>query len=78
MNPTLFFNGSFCVPCYHPKYFDFVDNTCKSCTNNQIYNLLLKKCVPCPLPNPYFDGKQCSTCPQGTVWSAALNICQAC
>ena len=54
---TPFWDGSSCIACYNPKYFDATAKKCLSCPKGQIYNLVAKACTDCPKSNPYFNGK---------------------
>lgn len=77
-NPLHYFDGTKCIECFHPKYFDYTDHACKGCPKNQIYSIKYKKCIECPQKYPHFDGKRCNLCPQNTIWDPKAKECKAC
>lgn len=44
-----FFDGSKCLACYLPNYWDTFSLKCLTCPSGQFYNLTSKLCVYCPV-----------------------------
>lgn len=40
-----YYNGTSCIPCALPKYFDIASQTCKHCPNGQAFDLSEKQCL---------------------------------
>lgn len=42
---------------------------CMDCPKNQIYDINVKACTPCPLDKPKLVGQKCVPCTVPTYWN---------
>ena len=75
--PNLPFNdGTKCLQCNLPQYWDHDTKKCSNCLANQYFNTISRACEPCPAAKPLWRNNACEACPDGTTYDQASNSCQ--
>lgn len=72
-----FNEGTKCVQCTLPQYWDHTVKQCLNCPQNQYFNTISQNCEPCPASKPLWRNYMCEACPEGTTYDSASNSCQA-
>lgn len=71
-----FNDGTKCVQCNLPQYWDHDLKQCLYCQGNKYFNTISRTCEPCPADRPLFRNYACEACPPNTTYDAASNTCQ--
>lgn len=74
-------DGTQCLECYLPKYWNDTARACLSCPPSQFYNTTSRKCQSCPTGyvfNPLTNICDNIICDGNSIFVASSNTCQAC
>ncbi len=72
-----YFDGTKCISCFLPKYFNTKQKACVYCPEGQYFEVLKRKCVPCPEETKYDKEKlKCSCLKQGQYLDERTKICK--
>jgi hypothetical protein len=80
VSPTPYFDGTRCVSCNSPNYWNTFSNTCLTCPSGQFYNVTINSCTYCPVGFLFnLTTGQCQvSCPANSFWSSLQNSCLQC
>jgi hypothetical protein len=75
--PNLPFNdGTKCLSCNLPQYWDHDLKQCLYCSQGKYFNTLTRNCEPCPAAKPVYINFSCEACPGETSYDPVSNTCQ--
>lgn len=66
------------MPCAIPKYWNFGTLQCLSCPTGEVYDLVSKRCTPCPSAVPLYQNGKCVPCPTNNYYDSLLKQCVPC
>lgn len=76
--PNLPFNdGTKCLQCNLPQYWDHNLKQCLYCPQNQYFNTVSRTCEACPAVKPMWRNYSCEACPSETTYNQETKSCES-
>ena len=72
-----FNDGTKCLQCTLPQYWDHSLKQCLYCPQRQYFNSLSRACEPCPSARPLWKNYACEACPNGMTYNQQSNTCDS-
>lgn len=71
------FDGTKCISCPTPSFWNFSLNDCSNCTGGRVYNYQRAECV-CPNENTFYNGSKCIECYHPKYFDYETLECKSC